>query len=146
MTTSLPRTTVPESGCCSPVMISSSVVLPAPLGPMIAILRPAAICSDTSLNRCCAAKALTALAYVPQARQQGGDQELVLAGYRRQHRGAEDEHDRDRPERQPIEPPGHQQEAGQQDRLQDDAGGGEWQRERVLTGVAQCARVEDLGA
>src|SRR5438034_3742584 len=46
------------SASCSPVMISSSVVLPAPLGPTMAIRRPALICSETSPNRCCGPNAL----------------------------------------------------------------------------------------
>ena len=55
MTVSLARVIVPASGDWSPVMSSSSVVLPAPFGPTIAKRRPALIISPTSLNRCCAA-------------------------------------------------------------------------------------------
>src|SRR5918999_4030252 len=55
MTTSLARVIVPASGDWSPVISSSSVVLPAPFGPTIAKRRPALIISPTSLNRCWAA-------------------------------------------------------------------------------------------
>ena len=55
MTVSRARVIAPLSGCWSPVMSSSSVVLPAPLGPTIAIRRPALIIRPTSLKRCWAA-------------------------------------------------------------------------------------------
>ena len=55
MTVSRALVIVPLSADWSPVMSSSSVVLPAPFGPTIAKRRPALIISPTSLNRCCAA-------------------------------------------------------------------------------------------
>src|SRR5919201_2419251 len=55
MTTSRPRVTVPRSGSWSPLMISSSVVLPAPLGPTMAIRRPATIWRPTPEKMCWAA-------------------------------------------------------------------------------------------
>jgi hypothetical protein len=55
MTVSRALVIVPLSGSWSPVISSSSVVLPAPLGPTIAMRRPALIIRPTSLKMCWAA-------------------------------------------------------------------------------------------
>ena len=43
-----PRDTAPDVGGRSPARMDRSVVLPAPLGPMIAITSPGAVANDTA--------------------------------------------------------------------------------------------------